>query len=271
VTRRIVPPGIRTLVIDEQTLQGIGPLHGIALATVLLRLGIEDAAQLIRIHSPAPTAAFTRRDSRRPGFRDAVTAARSAGFTPVLRGPGGRLAAYHRGSVVIDHIVRLPDERRGLDERFDFYARMHADVLTGLGLDARVGELPGEYCPGRFSINAGGVAKIVGSAQRVTRDGWLFSSIVQVQGSAALRDLLTPTHLALGYELDTSTVGTVEDFLPGTTTAAVSEDFRAAYTAETGGSLHGLPAQVLHAVDEAVAVMALPQAEHRLGHPRDSP
>lgn len=254
MTRRIVPPGVRTLIIED--LPTADPLHDIALAPVLLRLGVDDAPQLIRIYSPAPTAAFTRRDSRQSGFQDAVTAARAAGFTPVLRGPGGRLAAYHRGSVVIDHVVRLPEARLGLNERFDFYAGMHADVLSGLGLDARVGELQGEYCPGTFSVNAGGAAKIVGSAQRVTRDGWLFSSIVQVQGSAALRDLLIPTHLALGYELDPSTIGTVEDFLPGTTTAEVGEAFRAAYTAETVGSRAGLPAQVLDAVDEAAAVIA---------------
>jgi lipoate-protein ligase A len=216
---------------------------------------MDDAAQVIRIYSPEPTAAFSRRDSRRPGFSDAVAAVRAAGFTPVLRGPGGRLAAYHRGSVVIDHIVRVPQDRLGLDERFEVYATMHAQVLAGLGLDARVGELDGEYCPGRHSINAAGIAKIVGSAQRVTRDGWLFSSVIQVTGSATLRDVLTPAHRALGYELNVSTIGAVEDFAPGVTTAAVAEAVRNSYTTEAGGVPATLPAPVVEAVHNASALL----------------
>lgn len=38
---------------------------------VLLRMGIDNADQVIRIYRPEPTAAFSRRDSRRPGFSDA--------------------------------------------------------------------------------------------------------------------------------------------------------------------------------------------------------
>lgn len=251
---RTGPPGGPTIFLGPDVLPG-GPRHDIVLAPILLRLGLDDATQLIRIYSPEPTAAFSRRDSREPGFQRAVAAAKAAGFTPVLRGPGGRLAAYHRGSVVIDHVVRLADEQLELDERFETYAAMHAGVLAGLGLDARVGELDGEYCPGRYSINAAGTAKIVGSAQRVTREGWLFSSVIQVRGSTALRDLLRPTYLALGYRLDVSTVGTVEDFAPGTTTAAVAAAFRAAYTTETAGACARLPARILAAVDEASALL----------------
>lgn len=46
--------------------------------------------------------------------------------------------------------------------------------------EARVGQVDGEYCPGEFSINVGGRAKVVGSAQRVTGTGALFSTVVQV-------------------------------------------------------------------------------------------
>ena len=250
VTRRIVPPGMHTVLLDSEALLG-GPVADIVLAPVLLRMGMDDAAQVIRIYSPEPTAAFSRRDSRRPGFPDAVAAAKAAGFTPVLRGPGGRLAAYHRGSVVIDHIVRMSQDRLRLDERFEGYATMHVKVLEAFGLDVRVGELAGEYCPGRHSINAAGIAKIVGSAQRVTREGWLFSSVIQVTGSAMLRDVLVPAHRALGYELNVSTIGAVEDFAPGVTTAAVAEAVRDSYTPEAGVVQATLPAPVVEAVREA--------------------
>jgi lipoate-protein ligase A len=257
MTPPIASSGAHTVFLDGDALQD-GPVADIVLAPVLLRMGmgtgLDNVDQVIRIYSPAPTAAFSRRDSHQRGFSNAVAAARTAGFTPVLRGPGGRLAAYHRGSVVIDHIVRSAQDRLGLNERFELYATMHADVLKGFGLDARVGELEGEYCPGRHSINAVGIAKIVGSAQRVTREGWLFSSVIQATGAAALRDLLIPTHQALGYELKVSTIGAVEDFVPGVTTAAVAEAVRDAYK-EAGGVQATLPAPVVQAVQQATALL----------------
>jgi octanoyl-[GcvH]:protein N-octanoyltransferase len=225
MTRPIVSSGARTVFVDTEALQE-GPIADIVLAPVLLGMGMDNAAQVIRIYLPEPTAAFSRRDSRQPGFSDAVVAARAAGFTPVLRGPGGRLAASHSGSVVIDHIVRLPLGGLGADERFEFYARMHVIVLEAFGIDARVGELDGEYCPGRHSINAAGIAKIVGSTQRVTCDGWLFSSVIQATGSATLRRVLESAHPALGYPLNVSTIGANEDFAPNVTTAAVAEAVR---------------------------------------------
>ena len=39
-------------------------------------------------------------------------------------------------------------------ERFEEVAGLIADALRALGVDARVGEVPGEYCPGAYSVNA---------------------------------------------------------------------------------------------------------------------
>jgi lipoate-protein ligase A len=122
----------------------------------------------------------------------------------------------------------------GTIERFESYSELHARVLGELGVDARVGELPGEYCPGTYSVNAAGVAKIIGSAQRITRDGWLFSSVIQVTGSRVLREVLRETHEALGYPLDVSTVGTLQDFSPEVSTEGVTEAFRRAYAPVPG-------------------------------------
>ena len=127
-----------------------------------------------------------------------AAAAQRHGFAPVVRPQGGSLAAYHRGSVVIDHVHRAPDPSLATVARFRDFAARHAEVLTGLGVDARIGAVPGEYCPGDYSINAGGRHKIVGSAQRVTRDGWLFSTVIQVTGTERLRVVLTEAYAALG-------------------------------------------------------------------------
>ena len=46
------------------------------------------------------------------GFDDAQQACWDLGFTPVVRRAGGRAAAYHHGSLVIDHIEPDPDPIR---------------------------------------------------------------------------------------------------------------------------------------------------------------
>jgi octanoyl-[GcvH]:protein N-octanoyltransferase len=208
------------------------PAHDMALGPLLLRDGVGDAQDILRIYSPQPTAAFSRRDTLRPGYRRAAEAVQRYGFAPVVRPQGGSLAAYHPGSVVVDHVHRAAGSPLQPVERFERYAALHAGVLVGLGADARIGPVPGEYCPGEHSINAGG-AKIVGSAQRVTRDGWLFSTVIQVTGAARLREVLTPAYAALGYDFAPSTVGALEDTVPGVTAPMVIAAIRAAY-AELG-------------------------------------
>lgn len=214
------------------------PEDDVALGPRLLRDGLGDAREILRIHSPAPTAAFSRRDTLRPGYAAAVASVRGSGFVPVVRPQGGSLAVYHRGSVVVDHVCRTPDASRDPVERFRRFAALHAAALTGLGVDARIGAVPGEYCPGEYSVNAGGTRKIVGSAQRVTRDGWLFSSVVQVTGATVLRGPLTAAYAALGYDFDPATVGAIEDGVPGVTVEAVTAALLSAY-----GVPGGQPAQ----------------------------
>jgi lipoate-protein ligase A len=205
-----------------------GPAWDAALGPRLLREGLGDARDILRVYSPEPTAAFSRRDTLRPGYRRAAEAARRFGFTPVVRPQGGSLAAYHRGSVVIDHVHRSGPAAPDPVERFQRFATLHTDLLVRLGVDARIGAVPGEYCPGEYSVNAGG-AKIVGSAQRVTKDGWLFSTVIQVGGADRLRAVLTPAYRELGYDFEPATVGAIDDTVPTVTTAAVTAAVLAAY------------------------------------------
>jgi lipoate-protein ligase A len=229
-----------------------GPAYDAALGLVLLRRGIGGAREVIRVFNPAPTAGFSRRDQLRPGFGAAVREVRERGFEPVLRSPGGRFAVYHRGSVVVDHVRLEPGSAEGMHGRFERYAAMHARILRGLGLDARIGEVPGEYCPGKFSVSAGGTTKIVGSAQRLTREGWLFSTVIQVSGSAALREALVAASVALGYDLDPATVGAVEDTVPAVTTAQVTRAVTDEYAALADELWPGLPEEIVQALAEAV-------------------
>jgi lipoate-protein ligase A len=206
----------------------------LALAHVLLRRASRgEAGATLRVYRPAARAvAFGRRDTRLPGFAGAVDASREAGFEPVVRASGGRAVAYTSASVVVDHVSPDQHSPAGIDERFARFGGLFADLLRGLGVDARVGEVPGEYCPGSQSVNARGAVKLVGTAQRMVRDAWLFSSVVVVDDSSLVRPLLTMVYDALGLPFDPASVGSVRDERPSATAERVEQAVVAAYSSE---------------------------------------
>jgi lipoate-protein ligase A len=191
---------------------GDDPALDLSLAPALLeRVAWTGRRPLLRVYRPLPTVAFGRRDSFLPGFSGAAGAARRRGFAPVIRSAGGRAAAYHDGCLVIDEIVPETDAMSAIRARFAAGADRQARALRGLGVDARVGAVAGEYCPGEFSVNARGHTKLVGAAQRIIRGAWLFSAVVVVSGSGTLRTVLEDIYAELGLEWDAATTGSVAD------------------------------------------------------------
>ena len=182
--------------------------------------------------------AFGRRDAFLPGFARAVAAARRRGFTPVIRGAGGRAAAYDDGCLIFDEV--MPADGSGIRERFADDAHRHAQALQGFGVDARVGEVAGEYCPGEFSVNARGRVKLIGAAERIVRGAWLHSSVVVVEGAPVLRAVVEDVYAALGLDWDPATVGAIADEVPGLGVA----DVRTALLAEYAARYELLPAAI---------------------------
>ena len=147
---------------------GADPALDVALPHALLDLLAAGQRQpALRCYRPRATVAFGRRDTFLAGFADATAAARRHGFTPVIRGAGGRAAAYDEGCLIFDEV--MPADGTAIRERFADDADRQARGLQSLGVDARVGEVPGEYCPGEFSVNARGRVKLIGAAERIIR------------------------------------------------------------------------------------------------------
>jgi octanoyl-[GcvH]:protein N-octanoyltransferase len=170
----------------------------------------------LMVHRPGPTVAFSGRDANDPRYPAAMAAAERAGFAPVKRLAGGKVVAYDQGCVVVDVVGPRAEGSIEIDERFvDLGGRILA-VLRGLGVPAEVGEVPGEYCPGPHSINVGGTAKVVGTAQRVTRLAWLFSAVVVVRRSPGLARALGDVMSALDRSWEPATLGALTDFAPVT-------------------------------------------------------
>jgi octanoyl-[GcvH]:protein N-octanoyltransferase len=239
---------------DDQTLE-------VALAQAMLRrVSRGEARPTLRVYRPAAAVvAFGRRDLRLPGMPAAVAAARAAGFEPVVRAPGGRAVAYTEQALVVDHVSPDPTWPSGMERRFVELGGLWTEVLRSLGVDARVGEVPGEYCPGSHSVNARGRVKLVGTAQRMVRGAWLFSAVLVFDGATVLRPLLREVYGALDLPFDDASVGSLADELPGLSLDRVEAALLAAYDARFGLAGTELSPDLL---DDARAVLP----DHVTGH-----
>lgn len=182
-----------------------------------------EAPDTVRISRPGPAIAFGRRDVVSPGYAEAVAAARAAGFEPVVRLAGGRAAVYHEGTLHLAHAVRHPDPRTQITARFEATAAALARAFRALGVDARVGEVPGEYCAGAHSVNARGAVKLAGAGQRVIRGGSSVGVVVVVEGAGRVVAALAPVYAALGLDWRPETTGALSDEVPGVTWEQVAD------------------------------------------------
>jgi lipoate-protein ligase A len=227
-------PGTRPLAVVRQEVS-LGAARDLEFGLELLtRARTGSIGPTLRLYRPAPTVAFGQRDTRLPGFQAAERACRDNGFEPLVRRAGGRAAAYHQGTLVVDHIEPDADAIAGSKTRFGYFGELFADALRSLGVQAAVGEIPGEYCPGEFSVHGSAQGsssrvKLVGTAQRVVSGGWLFSSVIVVENSAPIRKVLTECYAALGLDWDPATAGAVDDLVPGLDVAAVEDALLATY------------------------------------------
>jgi lipoate-protein ligase A len=179
------------------------------------RVAAGDLPETLRLARPARVVAFAKRDVLAPGYARAVAAGRGAGFGSIVRLAGGRAAVFHEGTLELAHAVPDPDPRGGIHTRFEATAELLAGALRRLGVDARVGEVPGEYCPGRWSVNAGGARKLAGIGQRVISGGAHVGTVLVAEDAAAVRRVLEAVYAALELDWDPATVGAVAEEAPG--------------------------------------------------------
>jgi len=200
------------------------PEAGPALSRILLdQVAGGRRAPTARLSRPGRVVAFGRRDTRSRGYAEAVASAREGGFAAMERLTGGRAAAYSEGTLSLTLTVPDPDPGRRTGERFEWAAELLRAALADLGVDARTGEIPGEYCPGAYSVNAGGETKLAGIGQRMIRGAAHVGFVIVVSGGDRIRTVLDPVYRALDLEWRPETVGAVADELPGIDLEVVEE------------------------------------------------
>lgn len=199
---------------------------------MLRRVAGAAVPESLRLYRPDAVLLFSGLDTRRPGFERAVEIAYEHGFGSAIRLAGGHAAAFLRESVAFAWAIPDADARAHIHPRFERLATIVVRALRDLGLDARLGEIANEYCPGEYSVNLEGRVKVMGVGQRVIRGGAHVGGVLTVGQTNALRGVLEPVYAALELEFDPSTAGGVADFDSRLTVESVLEAMRASFERE---------------------------------------
>jgi len=224
---------------------------------LLIAVGEGRSPAALRLQAPGDAVAFSLLDRVQPGFPEAVAEARARGFDAMLRLAGGRAAVFTRETLGFAWCVPDAEPRARIGERFEEIAATFAAALRRLGVDARVGAVPGEYCPGEHSVNARGERKLMGVGQRLVKGAAHVGGVLVLGGSDRIRGVLVPVYERMGFAWDPATVGSLEDETAGVPRAALVE----ALLAELA-KRHELERAPLAA--ELLAAAAEGEADHRL-------
>jgi lipoate-protein ligase A len=180
-----------------------------------------DMGAVLRLHVPGAVVAFGRSDRAHAGYQEAVRVALANGFGAVERLAGGRAAVFHEHTISFALATPQTEAKAGIEERFSEVAGIMMEAFDSLGIDARIGEVPGEYCPGRWSINIGGKVKVMGVGQRLVRGAAHVGGVVVVDDGERIRDVLIPVYRALEIDWDPRTTGALAERAPGLDNAKV--------------------------------------------------
>ncbi len=186
-----------------------------AVSHSLLRKVAEDGHDAsLRLYRPRDMVAFGKRDAVTAGFDAAVAAAGRHGFASVIRLAGGRAAVFHEDTIAFALTIPTRTPREDVNERFRWSSELIAGALRQLGVPARIGEIPGEYCPGEYSINAVG-KKVVGIGQRLINGAAHVGGVIVVDDGQRIAEVLDPVYRALGLSWDPKTAGDLVSAVPG--------------------------------------------------------
>jgi lipoate-protein ligase A len=201
---------------------GDGALDTALSRAMLMRASEGHLPETFRIHVPGRIVAFGKHDTLMPGYPAAVQAAVDHGFAPVLRLVGGRAAVFHERTLAFSWTIPGQDPTRGIRDRFATVSGLIVRAFGHLGIEARVGEIPGEYCPGEFSVNLADRVKVMGVGQRLGRRAAHIGGVIVIADAELVRRVLDPVYRELGLDWRPATAGSLADADPSVDTTEVT-------------------------------------------------
>lgn len=205
------------------------PVLDTALSSALLhRVASGEIGPTLRLFTPGRMVAFGGQDRARPGYAEAVDSVAGLGFTAVERVAGGRAAALHEGTIAFAWSTPHQDPRVDIEARFETISSIVVDALNRLGIVGSIGEIAGEYCPGRFSVHTDG-RKVMGVGQRLVKSAAHVGGVLAVHSADLINRPLIPAYRALGYDWNPDVTGaiggSIESAMPALMSAFVSAGY----------------------------------------------
>lgn len=206
-----MPPETLTVIADGLT--GDGPLDTASSRAILMAVSDGAMGETLEIAVPHRVLAFGKHDTSATGFDSAVESAMSHAFEPTVRIAGGRAAVFHEATIRFGWTVPVDDPATSMHARFARLAEAVVDALASFGITGTVGEVPGEYCPGKYSVHING-RKVMGVGQRLTRSAAYVGGVVVIDDADAINGVLRPVYRHLDIPFDPSTTGALSDVRP---------------------------------------------------------
>jgi lipoate-protein ligase A len=230
------------LTVFADALSGDGPLDTATSRAILRRVSRGELGEVFEIGVSTRVLAFGKHDTTAPAFNDAVAVANQLGFQPTVRIAGGRAAVFHEATLRFGWTRPVDDPAASMYQGFEAMSAMVTETLGGFGIHAEVGEVPGEYCPGSYSVHIAG-RKVMGVGQRLMRNAAHVGGVLVVARSDAINEVLTPVYELLGLTFDPATTGSLADAMP-LDPRTVAEAFTAAVAGSRSIVYRSIPESV---------------------------
>ncbi len=192
------------------------PAHGYGFQrTVFEQVAAGERPATLSITPSTRHVGVTKRDTHRPGFREAVEFSEKLGFSVFVRGAGGGATAAAAGTFGFSIVrpSRRGDAALGVAARYREASDLALAAFSRLGVhDAEVGEVAGEFCPGDNSLRIGGYRtgmKVCGIAQRLTSRATSVGGIVLVAGHREITPVLEAVYGAMNLPFRPESVGSL--------------------------------------------------------------
>ncbi|MFV1999555.1 MAG: biotin/lipoate A/B protein ligase family protein [Acidimicrobiia bacterium] len=192
-------------------LSGDGALDTATSRAILERVGANDLPETLQVGLPHRVVAFGRHDALSSAFDEAVTAAISRGFDTTVRIAGGRAVVFHPGTVRFAWTLRTAEPAKTMHRRFQTLAEAVVRSLRAVGVESEIGELPGEYCAGQYSVHLAGGGKVMGVGQRLSRNAAQVGGMIVVNDSRSINEVLVPVYDLLEIPIEPRATGSVPD------------------------------------------------------------
>lgn len=212
------------LTVYRDHLTGDAPLDTAVSRAVLTGVTEGELGETLEVGTPHRVVAFGKHDTLTEGFARAVAIARDHGYDPTVRIAGGRAVVFSPTIVRFAWTVPAVDAAATMHARFQTLADAVVGALAALGVDAVVGEVPGEYCAGQYSVHVLGSRKVMGVGQRLTRSAAQVGGMIVVSDLDDINTVLVPVYGALGVSMDPTATGSVAD-VANTSVEAVMDAF----------------------------------------------